>query len=41
MAATQKTATRLYTCPNCDGTLVFDRGWTCEDCRYTPRQSAD
>jgi hypothetical protein len=41
MATSQDASPESYRCPECDGAVVFDRGWTCTDCRYVPNQSAD
>ncbi len=41
MATSQDVSAKSYRCPECGGAVVFDREWTCTDCRYVPNQSAD
>jgi len=40
--AIQNPTAETYKCPECAAALTVEVGsWTCSDCRYVPRHSAD
>ncbi|WP_318568039.1 hypothetical protein [Salinigranum marinum] len=42
MATQQHASKRAYSCPRCDGAVVFaHQSWSCVDCGYVPRHAAD